>query len=600
VVVDGGRVVEDGAPATLWATPDSRYRALLDAEAALRAEMTADAGWRMLRVHDGRVHEQTPPATAVPAAADSTQSARRPHAAQPAAQRSRVGTLTALYIAAQLTRYGLLLGSWALIAGHLLDADVDAVSVGAWAALLLATVPLGALASWLEGRIAIGVGERLKRRLLDGALTLVPEHARREGPARLLGRVLESDAISVLAVTGGLSAVVAVIELVAAMAILAIDPAGRSAAVVLVCWLLLSAATAWRYLRRRGVWTQHRLVLTEQLLEAIAGQRTRLVQQSAAERQRGERAALAAYDDASTRLDRTLAVLAEALPRGWLLAALTTLALTVTLSDPGAGQTAAALGASLLAFNALRRAGSGAASLAGATLAYDQMRPLLRAPVADPPRLEAHRPAATTAGGRTLLVADGIRVSRGTRTVLHDATVTVGRGDRILLSGESGAGKSTLAAVLCGLRQPDAGRLSLDATHPIRHGDQAWRGRVTGVPQYHDNHILLAPLAFNLLMGRRWPPSPEDLAEAEACCRELGLGQTLDRMPAGLHQIIGETGWQLSQGERSLVYIARALLAQPDLLILDESLGPLDPHTARQALQTVLARAATVIVISQH
>jgi ABC-type multidrug transport system fused ATPase/permease subunit len=71
-------------------------------------------------------------------------------------------------------------------------------------------------------------------------------------------------------------------------------------------------------------------------------------------------------------------------------------------------------------------------------------------------------------------------------------------------------------------------------------------------------------------------------------------------MPAGLQQIVGETGWQLSQGERSLVYIARALLAQPDLLILDESLGPLDPHTARQALQTILVHASTVIIISQQ
>ena len=173
-------------------------------------------------------------------------------------------------------------------------------------------------------------------------------------------------------------------------------------------------------------------------------------------------------------------------------------------------------------------------------------------------------------------------------------------GERILLTGQSGAGKSTLAAILCGLHQPDAGRLSLNPSSPARHGDQAWRAHVTGVPQYHDNHILLAPLAFNLLLGRNWPPSPEDLADAETCVRELGLGPTLDRMPSGLQQIVGETGWQLSQGERSLVYIARALLARPDLLILDESLGPLDPHTARKALDAVLTRAPTVIVISQQ
>src|SRR5438046_573399 len=58
-------------------------------------------------------------------------------------------------------------------------------------------------------------------------------------------------------------------------------------------------------------------------------------------------------------------------------------------------------------------------------------------------------------------------------------------------------------------------------------------------------------LSFNLLMGRQWPPHHKDLAEAEAIFRELGLGGLLARMPAGMEQVVGETGWQLSQGERS-------------------------------------------------
>jgi ABC-type multidrug transport system fused ATPase/permease subunit len=602
IVVDRGRIIEHGAPATLRAASGSRYRALLDAEAALRADMTAAAGWRMLAIQDGRVREHPADTTtsAAPAAADRQPPDRPQPAAPPDAGQSRVRALTALYVGVQLARYGLLLGSWTLIAGHLLDADVDGSSVTAWAVLLLCTVPLATLASWLEGRIAVGVGERLKRRLLDGALALAPERARREGPARLLGRVLESDAISALAVTGGLSVLVAAIELIAALAILAIDPAGRPAAIALACWLVLTAVTAGRYLRRRRSWTEHRLTLTEQLLEAIAGQRTRLVQHPAANRDHDEHEALRAYDRASARLDRALAVLAEALPRGWLFAALTTLAITVEVTGPDTGQIAAALGASLLAFIALRRAGSGAASLAGAALAYDQMRPLVGTRTAQARLQQTVATPPAGADGTVLLVADGVRVDRGARTVLDHAKITVHHGERILLTGASGAGKSTLAAVLCGLHTPDAGRLTLHTAATARHGDPTWRGHVTGVPQYHDNHILLAPLAFNLLMGRRWPPTPEDLAEAETCCRELGLGTALDRMPAGLQQIVGETGWQLSQGERSLVYIARALLANPELLVLDESLGPLDPHTARQALRTVLTRAPTLMIISQQ
>ena len=56
------------------------------------------------------------------------------------------------------------------------------------------------------------------------------------------------------------------------------------------------------------------------------------------------------------------------------------------------------------------------------------------------------------------------------------------------------------------------------------------------------NHVFSGTIAFNLLLGRRWPPLPEDLAQAETLCRTLGLGALLERMPAGLLQIVGETG----------------------------------------------------------
>src|SRR5262249_23291925 len=117
-------------------------------------------------------------------------------------------------------------------------------------------------------------------------------------------------------------------------------------------------------------------------------------------------------------------------------------------------------------------------------------------------------------------------------------------------------------------------------------------------PQFHENHVFTGTLAFNLLLGGRWPATPEDREEAEAVCRELGLGPLLERMPAGLDQILGETGWQLSHGERSRLYIARALLQRSDLVILDESFSALDPETQRIAMQCVLRRAWTLMVIA--
>jgi ATP-binding cassette subfamily B protein len=85
---------------------------------------------------------------------------------------------------------------------------------------------------------------------------------------------------------------------------------------------------------------------------------------------------------------------------------------------------------------------------------------------------------------------------------------------------------------------------------------------------------------------------------AEGICRELGLDDVLRRMPAGLLQLVGETGWQLSHGERSRLYMARALLQEADLVVLDESFAALDSETLNRCLRCVLKRAATVLVIA--
>jgi ATP-binding cassette subfamily B protein len=121
---------------------------------------------------------------------------------------------------------------------------------------------------------------------------------------------------------------------------------------------------------------------------------------------------------------------------------------------------------------------------------------------------------------------------------------------------------------------------------------------VATAPQYHQNHILAAPLLFNLLLGRNWPLMPGDAQEAAAVCEELGLGPLLARMPAGMMEMVGDTGWQLSQGERSRVYLARAILQQAPLVILDESFAALDPETLELCLQCVLKRAPSLLVIA--
>ena len=182
--------------------------------------------------------------------------------------------------------------------------------------------------------------------------------------------------------------------------------------------------------------------------------------------------------------------------------------------------------------------------------------------------------------------------------VLRGCNLNIGAGDKLVLEGPSGGGKSTLAALIAGLRQPESGLLLASGLDRHTLGSSGWRRVVAFAPQFHENHVLTGTFAFNLLLGRQRLLTPQDFEEAETVCGELGLGELLKRMPAGLLQLVGETGWQLSHGERSRLFIARALLQEADLVILDESFAALDPENLRLALECVAKRARAVLAIA--
>jgi ATP-binding cassette subfamily B protein len=265
----------------------------------------------------------------------------------------------------------------------------------------------------------------------------------------------------------------------------------------------------------------------------------------------------------------------------------------------------------LLGAQAIDGAASGVAALAGASVARRVVRDLIDAarrperigailPAADE-LPEAPSPTAPKERDDTSVLAltrVGYTYPGRPRPVLHDVELALADGDRLLLEGGSGSGKSTLAAIMAGLRLPTQGLVLLRGLDPATWGESAWRRRAVAAPQFHDNRVIAGTFAFNLLLGRGGLPEPKALAEAEAICRELGLAPLLERMPAGLMQQVGESGWQLSHGERSRLYLARALLQNADVVLLDESFGALDPANQGRALACALARARTLVVIA--
>jgi ATP-binding cassette, subfamily B, bacterial len=470
----------------------------------------------------------------------------------------------------------------------------------------LTLVPFRLLATWSQGRLAIGAGGLLKQRLLYGALRLEPEEIRYQGAGQLLGRVLEAEAVEALALSGGLLGLVAGMELLIAAAILHAGAGGGRHALLLLAWVAVALLLGWRYGWQRRHWTAGRLTLTHDLIEGLVGHRTRLAQNGHERWHEGEDQALSRYLERSAAMDRTAAWLIAVVPRGWLFLGL--LGLTPAFSA-GRGSPAAlaiGLGGMLLAYRALHKLATGMWHLAGAAIAWEQVAPLFdaaaRPEVGGSPAfsLTAASGADGANGDSTVLEAHEIvfRYRNRGAPILRGCNLRIRAGDRLRLEGPSGGGKSTLASLLSGLRVPESGLLLLHGLDRQTLGSEGWRRRVVAAPQFHENHVLTETFAFNLLMGWRWPPQPADVEAAERLCRELGLDDLLSRMPAGLLQLVGETGWQLSHGERSRLYMARALLQEADLVILDESFAALDPETLQRCLRCVLKRAATVLVIA--
>ena len=522
------------------------------------------------------------------------------------ARQARLPSRLLAFVSGHAVQYLLWLLAWWMIGQGALQGRLDPGWLLAWALLLVTLVPFRLLATWSQGRLAIGAGGLLKQRLLYGALRLAPEEMRHQGAGQLLGRVLEAEAVEALALSGGLLGLMAGMELLIAAAVLHAGAGGGRHALLLLGWVAVALLLGWRYWRQRRHWTGERLTLTHDLVEGLVGHRTRLAQEGRERWHDGEDQAVARYLERSAAMDRTAAWLIAVVPRGWLFLGLLGLAPAFVAGHGSPAALAIGLGGMLLAYRALHKLATGMWHLAGAAIAWEQVAPLFKA-AARPEVGGAPSFAVTSVSGAGR--SDGASIvleahdlvfryrDRGA-PVLRECNLRIRAGDRLLLEGPSGGGKSTLAALLSGLRVPESGLLLLRGLDRQTLGSEGWRRRVVAAPQFHENHVLTETFAFNLLMGRRWPPQSEDVEAAESLCRELGLDDLLARMPAGLWQLVGETGWQLSHGERSRLYMARALLQEADLIILDESFAALDPETLHRCLRCVLKRAATVLVIA--
>lgn len=215
--------------------------------------------------------------------------------------------------------------------------------------------------------------------------------------------------------------------------------------------------------------------------------------------------------------------------------------------------------------------------------------PLPPPPPADAPPLGADVPGAIAAEGVVFAYEPG-------RPALAEVTVEVRAGEVVALVGPSGGGKSTLAMLLVRLGDPEAGRVTLDGRDVRTIRPAELRRAIAYVPQ--DPVLFAGTIAENLRFGR---PDASD-ADLEVACRVAQAHDFVAALPEGFATALGEGGGGLSGGQRQRLAIARALLAEPAVLVLDEATSALDNAT-EEALRHALAarmRGRTVVLVAHR